>query len=111
MNDDRWRDSYDAWKLRSPYDDEPEQDCDHVEYEVNWEGRATCDCCGERWYLTADELSAHDEAQGRWMEEYDRLQRREHSRFWRTVDWLRALVKRATTRAKKPAPIVDDLPF
>lgn len=25
--DDRWRDSYDAWKLASPYDDDPWRSC------------------------------------------------------------------------------------
>lgn len=24
MSDDRWRDNYDDWKLRPPYDDEPD---------------------------------------------------------------------------------------
>lgn len=36
--DDSWRDSYDAWKLASPYDDyddDPREDCDHDEYEVD----------------------------------------------------------------------------
>lgn len=111
MTDDRWRDSYDAWKLRSPYDDAPEVDCDHAEYDVDWEGRARCDHCGEHWYLTSAELQAHEAAEARWMEEYDRLQRREHSPFWRTVDWLRALLFRVRSRLRKPPPVVDDLPF
>lgn len=111
MSDDRWRDSYDAWKLRSPYDDEPEIDCDHDEYDVDWEGRATCSYCNEHWYLTSAELQAYDAAEARWMAEYDRMQRREHSPFWRTVWWLQALMRRARLRPRKPPTVVDDLPF
>lgn len=49
MADDSWRDTYDEWKLACPYDDEqPEDTCDHEEYEVDWEGRAECHYCGAR---------------------------------------------------------------
>lgn len=109
MGDDRWRDTYDDWKLRSPYDDEPEVECDHAEYDVDWEGRATCDYCRARWWLIADELKAHDEAQARWMDEYYRMERREHNPFWRTVSFFREFVSRL--RLHKPSPVNDDLPF
>lgn len=110
--------SYDAWKTRAPYDDEPEMDCDHSEYEVDWEGRATCDYCGSHWWLTDEQLRAHNEAEARWMEEYDRAQQREHSRFWRVVDWLKGsamYAKRVARRVahRQPMPLLDDddIPF
>lgn len=114
MTDDRWRDTYDEWKLACPYDDDPEDQCDHEEYEVDWEGCARCDRCGERWWLTADQLTAHHEAEARRMEEYDRAMRREQSRFWRAVDWLRLIQKRSrlTLRRKPKPPLIDDdIPF
>ena len=114
-DDQRWRDSYDAWKLASPYDDweEPEE-CDHEEYEVDWEGRATCDYCRAHWWLTTDQLIAHQEAEARWMEEYYRAQRREQSRFWRVVDWLCAIPARIRQQFKRKATIQvtdDEIPF
>lgn len=112
--DDRWRDSYDAWKLQSPYDDweeDPRENCDHEEYEVDWEGRAECHYCGAHWWLTPKQHEAYQEAEARWMKAYDRAQRREHSRFWRAVDWLRSIPKRIHRLVQKPSPIDDDLPF
>ena len=116
MIDDSWRDSYDEWKLACPYDDyddEPEDHCDHDEYEVDWEGRAECHYCGAHWWLTAEQLDAYQEAEARWMAEYDRQCRRGQSRFWRTVDWLGAIPQRIYHRLRrKPLPDIDnDLPF
>lgn len=105
MND-AWRDSYDAWKLASPYD-EYEPDCDHMDYEVDWEGRATCDC-GATWWLTAEEYDRHLEVETKWAANYDRMQRREHGLFWRALRWLRSLIPRRRTFA---ANVDDDIPF
>ena len=112
MIDDSWRDSYDEWKLACPYDDEPQDDCCHEEYEVDWEGRAECHYCGAHWRLTGAEHEAYLAAEARWMEAYDRAQRREHSLFWRAVDWLRSIPSRIRLlRRKKAESIVDDIPF
>jgi tRNA(Ile2) C34 agmatinyltransferase TiaS len=50
MNDDKWRDSYDAWKLAGPYDDD-EDVCPQCEgdpdYHMNNDG-FPCPICGER---------------------------------------------------------------
>jgi hypothetical protein len=61
LSDDRWRDSYDAWKLATPPeydgDDEPEDDCDHEGYELDiLTGRAECTRCEHAWYMTDAEI-------------------------------------------------------
>lgn len=53
--DDSWRDTYDAWKLASPYDDGPMYeeddgplclDCDDVGFEIDAGDHAIpCTCC------------------------------------------------------------------
>ena len=115
LSDDRWRDSYDEWKLRSPYDDCPDEpECDHEEYEVDWEGRATCNHCREHWWLTSEQLQAYDEAQASAAEEYDREMRRYHSLFWRAVDWVNRVVYRLRLRFtewRNAEPANDDIPF
>lgn len=87
-NDDSWRDSYDEWKLRSPYDeyDEPEP-CDHEHYEIDiCTGRAECDYCSKSWYLSAEEIDAELDRQANYQDEMDREGRRNRRRaFWR---WL-----------------------
>lgn len=115
---DDWRDTYDTWKLATPpeHDGPGEEPCDHDEYEVDFNGRASCDYCPHSWWLTAGELRTHFEVQARWSEDYDRALRRENSRFWRAVDWLRACVQRLrlllTRRRRAQMPTLDDdLPF
>ena len=82
--------AYDDWE--DGFDDDGHEDtCAHDEYEVDWEGRASCNYCRHHWWLTAAQLEAHHEAEAQFMAEYDRLRRREESRFWRTVDWLRSM--------------------
>lgn len=45
MSDDRWRDTYDAWKLACPYDDEPEKVCEVCGCEeTDHRGLLTCRC-------------------------------------------------------------------
>jgi hypothetical protein len=53
---DAWRDSYDEWKLRSPYDKYPGEECDHVEADLDIvDGRFRC-ACGHSWRASGDEL-------------------------------------------------------
>lgn len=97
---------YDAWKTRSPYDDEPEEECWHEEYDADWEGRATCGRCGHTWWLTSEEIAAdraHSEA-------YDQMCRREERRErWRQVrDWFRSFLPR---RKRQPPILDDEIPF
>ena len=91
------------------YDDEPACDC--IDYEVDWEGRATCGQCGNTWWPTAEELKRDRERRIaaeralRWMEFRDR---------W--FGWLDPLRWRCARlwRRNKPmrASIVDDdIPF
>ena len=99
-----------------PYDDyydDGEEYCDHSEYEVDWEGRATCDFCRHTWWLTFEEHERYRHMEARWMAEYDRMMRREHSRFWRTIRWLRSHlpVVGRTVRKSDTGQCVDDIPF
>lgn len=99
-----WKDTYDEWKLRSPYDDEPEEDCDHEEYNSDWEGRATCNRCRHSWWLTAAQMRANEEAS----ESYDDYVRRE-MRKERIASWFRPLA--FWRRWRKPRDLDDDIPF
>lgn len=103
-DDDSWKDSYDEWKLRSPYDDEPEEECYHEEYEADWEGRATCQRCGYSWWLSSAELEADRERSAA----FDAYCRREARR-----EWIEGLVSKLAfwRRWRRPAPIDDEIPF
>lgn len=97
---------YDLWKLASPYDDPPEEDCCHEEYEANWEGMATCDRCGVTWWMTHEQFMA-ERANS---EAYDRHCRREE-RQARIDEWVNWLAFWRRWRRRKPALIDDEIPF
>lgn len=83
---DAWKDSYDSWKLASPddYNSNIDEPCYHEHYSANVEGIATCDECGERWMLTADEI----ELERINTAVYDEMMRREERRqFWRKLTY------------------------
>lgn len=88
--------SYDRWKLESPDDYgetyDPCEDCDHADYDVDFEGRADCSVCGHRWWLTPEQLVRWDAAQAEWAENYEREQRRERNPFRRAWRWLKARI-------------------
>lgn len=67
---------------------DPEDICDHDEYDVDWEGRATCARCHANWWLTSDEHAKYIDEEARWAEAYDAMQRRENSWWWRAWVWL-----------------------
>lgn len=100
-HDDSWKDSYDSWKLAEPdYEDE----CLHEYYEANTEGRATCNHCGETWWLTDEEIKHEREMHA----VYDQMMRREERR--ERIQQILNKVRRLW-RWRKPAPIDDDIPF
>ena len=103
FGDDRWRDTYDNWKLASPYDEYPEE-CWHEEYEADINGRAVCSCCGETWYLTAAEIESEREASVA----FDRAMRREE---WR--QFLSSIISRIAfwRRWTRHTEIDDEIPF
>lgn len=57
-----WVDEHDIYDDGMDEDDEV---CCHEDFDMDWDGYATCDHCGHRWSLTAEELSrmarAYDE--------------------------------------------------
>lgn len=59
------------------YNDE----CEHVEYEVDFDGRAHCDRCSHSWWLSAQELQHHLEREAEFSGQYDAMLAREDN-FW-----------------------------
>ncbi len=114
-NDDSWRDSYDEWKLRSPYDDYDEDpECDHENYEIDvCTGRASCDQCSHYWYLSSEDIDAECERQARYQDDMDREERR---RWWRDRTYpVRMFFFRILERVwpRKAHKVLDDeeIPF
>ena len=106
-SDDSWRDSYDEWKLRSPYDDEPEEECWHEDYEIDWQGDATCERCGHMWTATADQIASERLRNEAYDEHCRREERRERLARW--FGWMR--LWRWRRRKPRPAEIDDGIPF
>jgi len=84
-------------------EDVPEDDalsCDCVDYDTDWEGRATCMGCGRTWYLTAEQMQ-YDADRADNFERYIGHERRKD--FW-LAPWrlLRGLFRRRDT---------DEIPF
>ena len=96
MSDDRWKDSY--------VYDEQDDPCEHESYEVNSEGRATCDRCGACWWQTFEQMEAQRAAD----KMYDEYCRKEEARKRREVLMDRVLFWR---RWRKPKAVDDNIPF
>jgi hypothetical protein len=74
LHDDSWRDSYDEWKLASPYD-EYDEPCEHRDYEIDiLDGCARC-ICGETWSVSQAEIEREIERQAAYHEEIEREMR------------------------------------
>lgn len=85
-------------------------DCDHADYEVDWEGRAECNC-GKRWWLGADEYNAYMAAASLWSEDHDRMQRREQSWWMSAWRWCQQWVF-ISPFGHAQGPFADDeIPF
>lgn len=102
---------YDAWKTDPGYP--PEDECYHEHYEANTEGRATCDQCGETWWLTPEEIERERECHA----VYDKMMRREERRqfwLWLTL-WFRMPIHRLLSRVwpRKACSVLadDEIPF
>ncbi len=114
---------YDAWKTQSgyddrdtfpSYDDEPEDECDHEEYETDiLTGRAECCKCPHSWYVTPEQEAAERERIREYAEWERRQQRRE---FWRRLTYpVRWPVYRVLNRIwpRKACRVLtdDEIPF
>ena len=119
--DDSWRDGYDAWKLRSPYDDwddgeeyDAERDCEHEDYDIDiCTGRASCNCCSHHWYMSSEEIDAECERQARYQDDMERENRRQ---WWRDKTYpVRMFFFRVLERVwpRKACSVLhdDEIPF
>jgi len=115
MSDDKWKDSYDDWKLASPYDDGPERD--HEDYDIDiLDGRGRCWRCGESWYVSNEEINAELDRQARY---HDDMEREERKQWWRDrfaplLDPIKSLKRRLFEwhlRRQFPGHVEDDIPF
>jgi len=110
--DDSWKDSYDAWKLASP-DDEYQDECEHLEFEIDLEGRAHCDVCDGCWWASAEEIASQRQRQ----REFDAWCRREEWRErWRRLTRLfrwpaYRLLERLWPRKACSVLYDDEIPF
>lgn len=70
--------TYDQWKCTDPRDCEPEEECFHEEYDIDWEGFATCERCGHGWFASPQQVEAqrkHEEEYAKWEAEQHRRER------------------------------------
>lgn len=123
-DNDSWKDSYDAWKLASPDDERADDECHHEEFEIDLEGRARCDECGETWWASDDEIAHQrcmNETYDRYCRQMERRQRwREHWIKWVLVPtlplrmWLQGVAWRAfpkRRRINRFLSVDDKIPF
>lgn len=107
--DDSWRDSYDAWKLASPYDDYDYDECDHEDFDIDiLDGRCTCHRCGERWTATEAELLHQIDSEAAYARYMDELNRKQ---WWSDLwDRIKAPFRRLRS-IRQPKEMDDDIPF
>lgn len=121
--------TYDQWKTRDPndtayYDDDDDDDydaeryCEHEDYDIDvCTGRASCNCCDHRWYLTSEEIDAELTRQANYYEDCERWERQERRReFWRKVTlpirWpIFRLLERVWPRKSLTVLTDDEIPF
>jgi hypothetical protein len=112
-DDDSWKDSYDEWKLRSPYDDEPELECerDNVDIDI-LDGRCRC-VCGASWPATDADIRSQFDHEREYDEYAAREQRRE--RWLRLTHWFRwplfRLLEKVWPRKALKVLGDDEIPF
>jgi hypothetical protein len=77
FSDERWKDSYDAWKLATPpeYDGPDDEDyeedppCCHEDYDLDiLTGVTECQSCGHRWTMTSAQIERHYARERDWHE-------------------------------------------
>lgn len=83
-----------------------DEECFHEDSESDWEGYATCDRCGHRWWLSSAELQHEREASAA----FDAYCRREERREW-IAGWVNWLAFWRRWRRRRPVEIDDEVPF
>lgn len=82
-------------------EDDGGYECDHVDAEIGWEGRAVC-ICGHSWRATLEQI----EAQDRHMREYAEWEAEQHRHdkaWWRRLGrWLATLIPRRASTNELP---------
>ena len=111
-HDESWKDSYDAWKLESPYDD-CEDECDHEDCDADiLTGRAICNRCGHSWWQTEAEIAAEIDR----IRAYDEWEHEQRTLRYRIKEWFSGMLFRvryrwATRHWKRLVDDSDDTPF
>jgi hypothetical protein len=109
-DDQSWRDGYDAWKLASPYDDEPGYEyCEHEDHQLDiLEGVCRCRC-GHVWAATDQQLDA-ELAHLAALEDAERRARRWR---WIVISWehVSAIFRRRPRVPPTMFKLDDDIPF
>ena len=84
--------TYDQWKTTDPRDYEDDEydsafECEHEDYDIDvCTGRASCNCCDHRWYMTGEEIDAELDRQATYHEDCERWERQQRRReFWRKL--------------------------
>lgn len=113
--------TYDQWKCTDPNDtgyDDREDNCNHEEFSIDWEGRASCDYCLAHWWASTDEIEAqrqHEQEYAEWQERQHRIEFLKRwfldptfALRWRLQDWLS---RHWPWRKPKVISDHDDIPF
>lgn len=100
MSNNPYQDDLDD--IRFGYEDE-ESDCDHSEYDVDWEGRARCHC-GHSWWLTPEQMDRYAKWEAEYAEQIEREFRHDRRLDRRIIAWF----KRIMPKRRRAS---DDLPF
>lgn len=110
--------TYDQWKCTDPrdyeygYDDEAE-DCPCDEFEIDWEGLATCDRCSRCWRASTEEIKRDRELRS----EYDAWSRKQERReFLRRLTYpirwpIYRLLERIWPRKACRVLLDEEIPF
>jgi hypothetical protein len=115
--DDSWRDSYDAWKTRSPddeygYDEEEPCDCASAETDI-LEKVWRCPDCGHTWAATDQDVADQIQFEIEWAEGERQFQR--HERRLKLTRWFRWPLFRLLEKVwpRKACRVLDDseVPF
>lgn len=106
--------TYDQWKCTDPREYEPEpEECDCIEFDIDWSGYATCESCGRSWFASPEQIEAQERHEREYAEWVQQQSRRE---FWLKLTapfrwaWYRVW-NRISPRTAIKSLDADEIPF